>query len=97
MKRRGFTLIELLVVIAIIALLIGILLPALGRARETARATICKSNMRSVGQFATMYALDDNDRLWPSDFYRWPGETNDTTRGPLFQDWSVSVGEPDAA
>ncbi|MEZ6319226.1 MAG: hypothetical protein R3B49_10825 [Phycisphaerales bacterium] len=44
--------------------------------------------MRSVGQFATMYALDDNDRLWPSDFYRWPGETNDTTGGPLFQDWA---------
>ncbi|MBK7403833.1 MAG: prepilin-type N-terminal cleavage/methylation domain-containing protein [Phycisphaerales bacterium] len=60
---RGFTLIELLVVIAIIALLIGILLPALGRARQTARQVKCGTQERSVSQAILGYALD-NDDYW---------------------------------
>lgn len=59
---RGFTLIELLVVIAVIAVLIGILLPALAGARENARATQCMSRMRDIGVGTLFYA--DANRDW---------------------------------
>lgn len=55
---RAFTPIELLVVIAIIALLVGILLPALGKARTAARSLRCLANMRSMGQSVTLYQND---------------------------------------
>lgn len=63
MKRsKGFTLIELLVVIAIIALLVAILLPSLGRARELAKQAVCQSNLNTVGKGIMLYKTDDKDR-----------------------------------
>lgn len=67
-SRFAFTLIELLVVISIIALLVGILLPALSAARETARTIQCMSNCRQWGIGNVSAATDNNDRLpWAGD------------------------------
>ncbi len=63
MSRKAFTLIELLVVVAIIALLIAILLPSLGRARENAKRTVCQSRLRSWGQGFQAYAASNDDML----------------------------------
>lgn len=63
--KGGFTLIELLVVIAIIAVLMGILMPALQRVKEQAREITCRGNLRQYGIVQSMY-LDDNDDRYPS-------------------------------
>jgi prepilin-type N-terminal cleavage/methylation domain-containing protein len=60
--RKGFTIIELLVVVSIIALLVGMLLPAIGKARDTARVNVSKNNLRQLGVAHKTYAADWSDR-----------------------------------
>ena len=76
----GFTLIELLVVIAIIALLAALVMPALSRAKESAKATSCLSNLHQAGLALQLYTADFKNRLpFMSDIF--PGTTN-TYPGP---------------
>ncbi|QDU72197.1 type II secretion system protein [Mucisphaera calidilacus] len=84
---RGFTLIELLVVISIIAVLMGILLPSLGAARETARALTCMSDMRQLGVMITVFTVDYKDKLPANRIITVPGTEHVTWRH-----WLVRLG-----
>lgn len=63
--RKGFTLIELLVVIAIILILAAMLLPALAKARESARRAVCAGQLRQLSNILYLYAGDNNDKFPP--------------------------------
>jgi prepilin-type N-terminal cleavage/methylation domain-containing protein/prepilin-type processing-associated H-X9-DG protein len=79
--RRGFTLIELLVVIAIIGILAAMVFPVFARARESARKSVCLSNVKNLALAVQMYLADNNDCFPPQEyrqevidyFNKWPG------------------------
>ncbi len=75
MMRRAFTLIELLVVISIVAILAAILMPVVGRARDSARKATCISNYKQVGYAHLMYSGSDYDeRVVPASYIQYPNE-----------------------
>jgi prepilin-type N-terminal cleavage/methylation domain-containing protein len=82
MKRKGFTLVELLVVIAIIALLMGILMPALARVRQLAFRMTCGTNLSGIGKAMLIYSNDYEDEL--------PKSGGRSSQWGTVQDWTAS-------
>lgn len=95
MHKKAFTLIELLVVISIIAILISILLPALGKAREAARGTQCMAKIRGFGVAMAAYLADNKD--WWVAGCEWPNQPAYTPNAPgPSTSWDQGWGWPEA-
>src|SRR3954466_9206674 len=92
--KRGFTLIELLVVIAIIAILAAILFPVFAKAREAARATSCRSNLKQIATAYQMYT-QDFDEMLPNGTYPGNAPTCDNAFNSVgWRGWAGNVLVP---
>lgn len=98
MKKKGFTLVELLVVIAIIALLMGILMPALARVRQIAYRMVCGTNLSGIGKAMILYS-NDNEEEYPLAGIREPvwSTNNGSILAPFAVDRYSAFGEGDEA
>src|SRR5436309_15933540 len=95
-RRRAFTLVELLVVIGIIALLVGLLLPALGRARSQAQSVACLANLRSIGQAINIYAVNNKQSL-PFGYWDGVGPDGSEANSSTYSAYFVTSGGTDKA
>jgi prepilin-type N-terminal cleavage/methylation domain-containing protein len=99
-KRKGFTLVELLVVIAIIALLMAVLLPALGRAREMGKRAVCMSQIKQLQTSWGLYCDDDQEKVPVGDvYYSWAGGCIPAVPQLSWHEWphASHTGPPTAA
>src|SRR5688572_17399566 len=93
-RGAGFSLVELLVVIGIIAVLIGLLMPSLARARRQAKGVQCQSNLRQVGQALVMYAQRWNGWVYPPGLGAWMEKDGGIVERPKDDRWPAHVFKP---